>query len=283
MSSISLSFAKNYVQVGDTYSKVPYKKLYKKSDNIHLDKLIENTVLINIKVSSGHTRGTGFYIGKHFSKHLFLTNAHVMNKKECKDAKIKFLKRDTKLGRAECENVLLSLFKKELSDLTLFSVKEEQLNGFLGKGLELDFDYSVNSGDLLIQHGFGIKSLRADSRAQSKLLKFSPQVAMDSDCAIAGPNGLLADFVDQKIKFNIALGCDMTSGDSGSAIMNRSTGKVIGLLWGAGKNPKKKDRISSEELWSSIFGSRDARIWVNMSYAISLKEMLPNLKEFLEL
>ena len=276
------SFGKSYVQVGDVYSKTPFKEVYKKLNNSKIDKLIENTILINVKASSGYSRGTGFYIGKHFSKHLFLTNAHVMDKKECKGARIAFLKGDLKIGRGDCGSVLISLFKNELSDLTLFSVKDDQLSGFIGKGLEIDFDYKVNSRDLLVQHGFGLKSLRADSRAQGKLIKFNPRVAMDNDCAIAGPSGVVADFVDQKIKYNMALGCDMTSGDSGSAIMNRESGKVIGLLWGAGKDPKRRDRISSAELWDSVFGSRDPRIWENMSYAISLKEVLPEIKEFLE-
>lgn len=281
--SSAYAIEKNHVQVGDVYSKIPYKEVYKKSNLLHLDRLIENTVLINVQASSGVARGTGFYIGKHYNKHLFLTNAHVMKQKECKGARISYLNNKDKIGKAKCEKVLLSLFKKELSDLTLFSIEEDQISDFLGEGLEIDFDYSVRSGELLYQHGFGIKSLHGVRDAQRKLREFSPNVAMDSDCAVAGPSGVVAAFVDQKIDYNIALGCDMTSGDSGSAIMSRESGKVIGLLWGAGKNPRRRNRISSDELWDSIIGSRDPRVWENMSYAISLKEMLEKLQSYLEL
>ena len=266
------------IQIGDEYSKTPWREAYQRSDLPFIQEHIQNTVLINTPSGRGVGRGTGFYIGLHQGRHLFLTNAHVLTTHECRDTIITFLKTNLAQGRADCERVLVSRFNREESDMTLFTIKDSQLKDFAGKGLELELDFSPRAGQMLMQHGFGIKSVPRFRDADQAQREFSGQANIDSDCAVISPSGVLQTVPDMSGKLvhhNISIGCDVTGGDSGSAIVDRETGRVVALLWASGINPRDRDRIKSADLWSHVIGSEDRRIWKNFAFAISIKELVP--------
>lgn len=281
---ISFSSFASTIQIGDEYSKTPWREALNRSDLPFIKDHIENTVLINTPAPRGVGRGTGFYIGLHQGRHLFLTNAHVLASHECRGTTITFLKSNLSQGRATCEKVLVSLFNREESDMTLFSVKASQLRNFAGKGLELDLDFSPRAGQMLMQYGFGIKSLPRFGNAERAQKAFTGNANIDSDCAIISPNGVLEtvpDMAGKLVHDNISIGCDVTGGDSGSAIVDRETGRVVALLWASGINPRARDRIQSSDLWANVIGSEDPRIWKNFAFAISMKKLRPILAPFL--
>ena len=134
------------LHIGDTYSRELYKEVYKSTSNPHIKRLIENTVLINTPQKGHLARGTGFYLGKHNGKHLFMTNDHVLNKKfDCEDVQITFLKKKLEQGYATCEEILVAYGKNIKMDMTLFTISDEDADRMLGKGLELTF-YIFYSG-----------------------------------------------------------------------------------------------------------------------------------------
>ena len=286
LSLFLLSFAAkaNSIQIGDIYSKIPWRKAYQDNALPFIQEHIENTVLINTPTGRGVGRGTGFYIGLHQGRHLFLTNAHVLTTHECRGTIITFLKTSLAQGRAECERVLVSRFNREESDMTLFTIKASQLKDFAGKGLELELEFSPRAGQMLMQYGFGIKSLPRFRDADQAQREFSGQANIDSDCAVISPTGVLQTVPDMSGKLvhhNISIGCDVTGGDSGSAIVDRETGRVVALLWASGINPRDRDRIKSVDLWSHVIGSDDSRIWENFAFAISIKELSAYIKPYL--
>lgn len=281
---ISFSSLASTIQIGDEYSKTPWREAYQQSGLPFIKDHIENTVLINTPAARGVGRGTGFYIGIHQGRHLFLTNAHVLGSHECRGTTITFLKSNLTPGRASCEKILVSLFKRDESDMTLFSVNENQLKDFAGKGLELDLDFSPRAGQMLMQYGFGIKSIPRFRDAEQAQRAFTGNANIDSDCAVISPNDVLQTVPDMSGKLvhhNISIGCDVTGGDSGSAIVDRETGRVVALLWASGINPRERDRISSADLWASVIGSEDPRIWKNFAFAISMKKLKPILAPYL--
>jgi hypothetical protein len=183
-----------------------------------------------------------------------------------------------KVKKTKCETVLLSMHMNEDSDMTLFTINNKSVENMKGQGLEIDFDFSPKAGQLLASHGFGMK------HNQGRLTKYSPNATYDKDCAIVSPDDFLAYIENFKIKYTFANGCDTASGDSGSAMIDRETGKVVGLAWGSGNMPKKKkDRISSAILWNELVGTKEIRVWKYMSYAISLTALKDELSEFLDL
>lgn len=269
----SQAFA-HYVQVGDSYSKFDYKDVYRSESNQHLDNLIENTVLINSRRRGGVSRGTGFYIGKHGGNHVFVTNAHVMSESECSEADVSFLVNGMVRRTARCEKVLFSRFVKEKSDITVFTVKESMVSDMLGRGLEIDWDFKVEPGVKVAQAGFGLKtgSFHTSRLAELRLKRFNMEVSFDSDCVISSKKDTLYFLENLNAEGVFSTGCDMASGDSGSALMDRESGKVLGLVFATSDN---KFWTSSEIFWQ-IIGSDNKRLWQNGSYAISLA----SLKEF---
>ncbi len=277
------SFAST-IQIGDEYSKTPWREALERSDLPFIADHIYNTVLINTPAPRGVGRGTGFYIGRHQGRHLFLTNAHVMTTHECRGSIITFLKANRSQGRVECEKVLVSLFNREESDVTLFTVKENQMKDFAAQGLELDLDFSPRAGQMLMQYGFGVRSVNRFRDSDQAQRAFTGNANLDSDCAVISPTAVLQtvpDMAGKLVHHNISIGCDVTGGDSGSAIVDRETGRVVALLWASGINPRDRDRIRSRDLWSHVIGSEDPRIWKNFAFAISMKELRKVLEPYL--
>lgn len=275
--------ASSYLQVGDDYSKESYSDVYKSTDNDNIKKLIENTVLINTTTAKGRTgRGSGFYLGVHRGQDLFLTNNHVLTKKECESssngATISFLKKGLKVGKVKCSKVLASYGEKQESDMTLFTVQRDSLRGMLGTGLEIDFHFSPVAGTLLVQNGFGIKGRVRSRSAERMLTRYSANVAMDSDCLIVSPDNKLDYSSQHHVKNSFATGCDTARGDSGSAVIDRQTGRVVGLIWAQGSSNVK----SSKKLRDELIGTNHERVWDSMSYAISLSAEYEKLSAFIE-
>jgi len=71
-----------------------------------------------------------------------------------------------------------------------------------------------------------------------------------------------------------AVGCDASDGDSGSPIVTRDTGDIIGILWGAA--PKTPIVQSSQSLDNMIKENSPA-IWKDLNYAVPAVK----IKEFL--
>ena len=252
-------------QIGSEYHKVKYKYVYKQNSQA-FDELIENTILVNVKGhDSKYSRGTGFYIGIHNNKHIFVTNHHVMSNEECAESTITYLNSSGTTSKAYCSEVLLSYFKENNSDITVFSIEAKDLYYFAGKGLGIDWDFELKPKIELATAGFGLKLRRVGRRDNQYLLrKFDMKLNFDSDCVT------LNDKVYYVTNFNVAnsilIGCDAIGGDSGSAVIERASGKVIGLIWGS----SAKASISSTDLWNMI-GTSAPELFSNSTRAILLK------------
>ncbi len=270
-----------YKHIGNFYSRTNIKDSFHKHNDI-IQKLALNTVLINSKVRTGINRGTGFYLGLHKGKHLVLTNSHVMDKNECEGARVTFLTRSLNTFTFSCNEILLNLYQREQSDLTLFSVKFNGHEDKLGSGLKLDLSYSPIAGEELAIIGFGIK--KAPSRMiDFRLKRFTPLLSMDNDCVIASPTGVTVFFGgSSQVDHTFATGCDVATGDSGSAILNRNTGEVVGLLWGMGSDATDKyKQQNSEYFMNEVVGKNHSMVWKNLSYGILLSQLQEKLSTFL--
>ncbi len=260
-------------QVGSQFQKIDYKRIYKQHSQ-QLDSLIENTVLINVNtLNSKVTRGTGFYIGKHKGNHIFITNHHVMSKSQCDKAIISFINKSGTTTKADCDQILLAHSSAEHSDITIFTIPEKQLAGFVGKGLTIDWNFKLESKVKLAIAGFGAKLSRVGRVDNQRILRsFRMRLNYDSDCVTL--NAKIYYMTPFNVGDTFIIGCDAIGGDSGSAVIERSTGKVVGLLWGA----SDKGTVSSKVLWKELIGTSDPRLFSNSSRAILLKRLKPELE-----
>jgi hypothetical protein len=139
------------------------------------------------------------------------------------------------------------------------------------------FHQDVVPGEPLLTIGFGI----AGNWSRQMMAN------QDSDCYVFSGQGeyrLMAD--PDRLNpgtyraWSFSLGCDVSHGDSGSAIVDRNTGNVIGIIW-TGRIPKSREVQSSSYL-TRIFQSHDEKIWEELSYAVPAVKMREKLESELE-
>ncbi|MGE3260870.1 MAG: serine protease [Bacteriovoracia bacterium] len=219
---------------------------------------------------------TGFYLGKFNGQFVMATNHHVFpSSSSCGSARsIRF----PLLGVTVACDQFLGTWPE--IDLALFTVRvsgpadEGKLLGVAGN---FRFNEDIRMGEKLLTVGFGVAG-----NPNGVLM-----ANQDSDCYVFSKNGeyrLMAD-PDQwnpgsYRAWSFALGCDVSHGDSGSAIVDRDTGNVVGIIW-TGRIPKS-DRARTSSYLSDIYKTQDAAVWEELSYAVPAKKMGEFLTRLLE-
>src|SRR5690606_34729203 len=59
--------------------------------------------------------------------------------------------------------------------------------------------------------------------------------------------------------WSFANGCDVSHGDSGSAMVDRNTGEIVGIIW-TGRIPKDK-KVQDPAYLDSIYSSSSEDVW----------------------
>lgn len=216
---------------------------------------------------------TGFYLGKFAGKHVMATNNHVLPGNYCRTTSARF----PLLGvSGSCEELLGTW--PEI-DLALFTIRVSAADEakLIPVAASFRVHDHVRAGQRLLTIGFG--SAGNPRRA--------PVANQDSDCYAFSQNGeyrLMAD-PDQLSPgahrvWSFALGCDGSHGDSGSAIVDRDTGNVLGILW-TGRIPKPAEAQSSAAL-TRAFQEKSEKIWELLTYAVPAKKIGEHLRRLTE-
>lgn len=249
-------------QIGDEWGKTPIKSLEDIPQQAH--RIAQATAKVG--------GGTGFYIGKYAGQHIMATNNHVCaGRWSCrKGESIHF----TQLNEYTKIDTYLGGWSDV--DLALFSIKmnpslEETLAG-LNTGF--NFDLTLYANQQLMTFGYGV----ANNSARSLVGNW------DSDCKVASPEVRYMGDPDTKNPgsyktWSFSNGCDVSHGDSGSAMIDANTGDVIGLIW-TGKIPKSAFIQNSETVVNAINDQDDEIIWNELSYgvpAVKIKSMFETL------
>ena len=222
------------------------------------------------KVTSTYGGGTAFYIGKFHGHHLMGTNHHVQASMNCRG-----LARFQVLGAAyPCRKVLGHW--PEI-DFALFEItvpaSDEAVLAKLAKNFS--FDRPLTAGQLLLTIGHGIASnpgRRLVANQDSDCKVFSDEVRLMGDPDEYNPGEYQA--------WSFANGCDVSHGDSGSAMIDRLTGEPVGIIW-TGRIPKSSEAQSSATLddWLRT-GSHE--IWKQLSYGVPATKIHEVLEGILE-
>lgn len=209
---------------------------------------------------------TGFYLGKFNGEFIMATNYHVFSgAMNCLGSSVRF----PLLGvSGTCDRFIGSWSDV---DLALFILKPR--NAEDGAKLEkvagnFAFQEDVYPGEPLLTIGYGI----ADNPERLTVAN------QDSDCYVFSQRGDYRFMADPD-RYNpgsyrawsFALGCDVSHGDSGSAIVDRNNGKVVGIIW-TGNIPKSEFVQDSQKL-TEIFKTGNAAIWEELSYAVPAKKI----------
>lgn len=214
--------------------------------------------------------GTGFYLGMFAGKHVIATNHHVCSSATaCTRGSVQF----TWLGKRFKVTQHLGNWKEiDLALLTIEVPNESDAKIIEKVASNFDFDSSIESGQALVTVGYG----GADNPSQRLVGN------EDSDCKVFSLKDEFR-FMDDPDTLNpstyktwsFANGCDISHGDSGSAMVDKVTGRPIGLIW-TGSIPKTAEVQDSDNL-EKIRLTNDPKIWTKLSYAVPA----PKIQEFL--
>lgn len=235
-----------------------------------LNEIEKSIILATVKVNNLKTKsiGTAVLLKEESGKFFFITNNHVMkNQKECDQVIITALNNDYKKTKFKCETIITTKSKEDNLDYTIFTLKNSlKVNEtFSGRVVGIS-SLSPMPGDQFITAGFGSKSFNQN--------KFDISMSNDDDCKmIAGPVEL--ELQDYLMKNTIALGCDASSGDSGSGIFSKKTGKLVALFFGIAKLKRKEKELTTEELNQNIGENNYFRNWTASSWATQLTDLNP--------
>ncbi len=216
---------------------------------------------------------TGFYLGKFNGTHIVATNHHVCtNTTACNGVTLTFplLRLQAKVSKT-----LGSWPEIDLALLALAPIPQSTEQTLLPIAKNFDFTASLYPGQLLLTIGFGV----ADNWLQQMVAN------QDNDCKVfsqANDFRLMGDpdslNPSNYRAWSFSSGCDVSHGDSGSAMVDRSNGKPIGIIW-TGKIPKSS-KIQKSTYLNEMLKNPSEEIWTELSYAVpamKIKEVITDL------
>lgn len=218
--------------------------------------------------------GTAFYVGEYRGEFLMATNEHVCSFKKCPDT----LFFET-LGEVFLVKKVLGAWPTIDFSLFTIEVPAEQKASLRGKELLFDFATPIEKGQLLVIAGYGVAG---PSRGRMTYTH-------DTHCKVFSESGdyrLIQDGDEinptESLVWSFASGCDISHGDSGSAVLDRSTAKVVGLAW-TGALPKPEDgRLRDRTYVNALFEDGGATLWTELTYNVPAVKIHEHLSNWLE-
>lgn len=220
----------------------------------------------------GH--GTAFYLGYFNGRHVMATNHHVCeNTFDCVSKTAKF----QMLGMEFRVKSLIGSWPEIDSAFFTIEVKTEaQAQALARVAANYDFRGSIYPGEPLITIGHGSGNnkkgvLVANQDYDCKVFSEKDEFRFMADPDDISPAPYKA--------WSFANGCDVSHGDSGSAMVDRSSGKVVGIIW-TGRIPKS-EKIQNSKYLDQIFAQHSEEIWKELSYAVPAAKIAEHLSSLI--
>ncbi len=240
-------------QIGPEWGKLPIS-----------EQQMQNTVYARATGATAKIGGgTSFYLGKFGGSHVMATNHHVCPAAfNCLGKMADF----TVLKKSYRANTFLGTWNN--IDLTLFTITvpvedEALLSNVAGN---FAFDLPLYVGQPIITAGYGIANnsarlLMVNQDSECEVYSAAIRYMKDPDDFNPGPD----------LVWSFANGCDVSHGDSGSAMVDRNNGKVLGIIW-TGRIPK--DPIVRDASYLQRIQSEQSEdIWKQLSYAVPAEKI----------
>jgi hypothetical protein len=218
-------------------------------------------------MATAHAGGaTSFYLGEFAGYHMMATNHHVFgNADDCMSGSLDFPLLNKSFQCAQFFGSWSDI------DLALFAIQvdsPDDAQALSGVAANFAFSQDTYAEEPLLTIGFGIAENPGGELMGNQ----------DSDCKVFSRKGEYRFMADPDSinpgdykAWSFANGCDVSHGDSGSAMVDRVTGQPVGIIW-TGKIPKSPEAQSSATIqgWLS---SHDENVWQQLSYAVPAAKM----------
>jgi hypothetical protein len=253
-------------QIGDEWGK-------KKIDSSGLPQ--NDSVLVRaVQATALFNSATAFYLGKFSGRHLMATNHHVLERDaDCGGRTVNFTIRQKKY---RCSEMIGSWPEIDFAIFTLDA--SDSADADLRPVASLfDFVNPVAENMQLLTAGYGI----AGNTARNLM------VNQNSDCRVVSGQDEFRFMADPDQynpasyrAWSFATGCSVSHGDSGSAIVGRNSGKVIGLVW-TGAIPKDP-KIQNSRYIRDLQDRKDEEVWSLLTYAVPASKIKQKLEIVVE-
>ena len=250
-------------QIGPTWDKYEVTQNLLSDSNPAFLKAAKATAKLTVIFSTG----TGFVVGQKDGQIMLATNHHVIeDQKFCDETRVDFDVLDIK--RLRCDKVIVT--STEL-DLTLFTIKglsPDAKEKLMAAALPLS-KIEPQKGQNLLTIGYGFAGndegkMMVDQGEDCKTFSEDGEIRYMSDPDIINPGPYKT--------WLFAAGCDVSHGDSGSAVVDRSTGQVVGIL-STGKIPKTP-RVRSADFLKKIYDGSTEDVWNELTYMVPFSKIL---------
>ncbi len=258
----NLKSNKKQLQIGEEWSRTTYDG--KLTSTEALNSAIKATARVDLK----NEQGSAFYLGKFNGVHLMLTNYHVLSEQEvCRTGKVYFayLQKSFRCG------LIIDKFRD--LEATFFTIRVDKKDEYRFENIALKFDFvnEYKPGHRLVTAGYGI-----ERNNNGKLTYENSQT-----CVVATTTYktvlLTVQSEEKSYKArSFVHACEISSGDSGSAVISESTGKVVGLNW-ATSTSKPIALLNSLNVYEWI-EKQSNLLWSYMSYAVPGGEIMNAIK-----
>lgn len=253
----------NRYQIGSEWGKKP----------VTADEMQQSPALQSIASVTGKlNNATAFYLGKFANYQVVATNHHVCPS-DCTGLTIRFP------VRGATAQVVKQFGSWTDIDLALLAVtmNDSDAQKLAPYAQNFDFSSRISAGEDLVTVGFGV----ADN-PRSELMGNE-----DSDCKVFSTTDNFHYMADPD-RFNpgpykawsFAHGCDVSHGDSGSAMVDRQTGHIVGIVW-TGRIPKA-EKIQDSNYLDTIVGTDDPAVWEELSYAVPASKIAEHLEKVMQ-
>lgn len=260
-------------QIGPNWGKKVVSLNSIASENAAFQRAAKSTARVNLGLGGA----TGFVLGERNGELVFATNHHVIgDARGCARATVSFELLGVK--GLKCKEIL---FSSTDLDLTLFNVKsisQEDTDKLLQVARSFDSAEPVK-GTPIVTVGYGT----AGNSGQKDLMATN-----DSDCKVFSPDGE-ARYMKDPDEFNpgpfmtwlFATGCDVSHGDSGSAMVHADNGNVIGIV-STGKIPKNP-KVREASYLEKIYEESSEEVWSELTYVVPASKIVEAAKDYLPL
>lgn len=248
-------------QIGDEWGKKPVDtSRLRDADPVYIGA---------VHATASFNSATAFYLGRFAGQHVMATNHHVLSSDwECDGRSANFTIRNR---RHRCKALIGSWPEIDLALFTLESSNAVD-SDLRGLGRNFDFAGDLRANVRLLTAGYGIAG------------NSSRQIVVNEnqDCRVISADNDFR-FIADPDRFNpadykawsFATGCSVSHGDSGSAVIRRSSGEVVGVVW-TGAIPKQ-ERVQSSAFLRELQERADEEIWSLLTYAVPAKKIAERL------
>lgn len=263
--SFKLDIQNREYQIGDEWG----KKIVTQDSLQNESEVFKKSALRTAKFGNFSGSGTAFYIGKFNGKHVIASNYHVIeDASSCRGSRAEF----TMLKKSfKCKEFIGSWSDVDFA-LATIDVAPEDEAVLEGIGQNLAFEVELYPGQELLTIGHGY----ANNYSQRMVAN------QDSDCIVFSQGDDVRYLADPDDKnpadysvWSFANGCDISHGDSGSAMVDRNTGDIVGIIW-TGRIPKNP-KVQNSAYLRQMLETNSEEIWQELSYAapsFAIKEIL---------